>query len=228
MGLFDNTQVNENLYLLLFDFIGDYGAICKQLRDTNSVISGGSILKVLTNNLIKDKTVKTADIDLYVPQDHYFEWLRFLKHFNYRPVIKYDSKNMHPYLRVPSIDSVTALKRKNDGQIQKIDLIVSSNNPIECIKDYDFKFLLSYFDGTQLNVVCPSSIINKTSNVNTRIKYLKPTRVKKYTEYGYNIVTDRKYRSDYTPLFRFPYKIPITSPKIDYNLLIEIRLRQVL
>jgi hypothetical protein len=101
---------------------------------------------------------------------------------------------------------------------KSIDLIIS-DDPINCIKHYDFSFLLNWYDGKSVKIVHPESIINRTSQINDRAQYISCSRIVKYRRRGYNIIEESVSYDDLK--WDSPYEIPMRS-SIDLEVQFEL------
>lgn len=219
----DYAHINKNLLNLVDQFGFRFGDFSKFLQDTKSIVSGGSILKVLTSTDMKE-----SDMDIYVPLPQKDNAINLLKSYGYVLYMDFHKDKMHPYRRVDHLLSVYKFRRYTQVKIGNlrfdlpyisIDLIIAEN-PIDCIKKYDFSFLLNWYDGNSIKVVKPDSIIYKNTKLNSQTERHMNMRRIKYRERGYKINFDKYDFTRYN--WEQPYEIPIGVPSINYDILLEL------
>lgn len=198
--------INKNLYELISSFVPSYYEFSRLLRDNGAILSGSSMLQVITLDDITNSSYNysCSDMDIYVKHDQYDEIVDYFNALGYVCTF-YKTKADYPkYRRIEHFDGLMIFEKRD----KSIDLIIS-DDPINCIKHYDFSFLLNWYDGTSVKIVHPESIINRVSLINYRAQYINPTRIVKYRRRGYNIVEESVSYDDFN--WDDPYEIPMRS-----------------
>lgn len=209
-----HDDINNNLHQLISNFDLEMDVFSQILERNNAIISGSSMLKVLT---VQDMTLNTSsDLDIYVQNSRYEEITSYLEQRGYKNFSYKTREQAHPYFRIKHINAIKKYFMPEANQF--IDIIISYD-PIDCIKHYDFQFLLNWYDGQSIKVVHPDSILKKTSYVNTLTEKFSQSRKHKYTRRGYAIDDSKEKRFDFRVYnWKTPPSIIITIKTTRKNL----------
>lgn len=204
-----HREITNNLHHLISHFDLDIAIISQLLIQSEAIISGSSILKVLT---VQDMSLNvSSDLDVYVKTDQYDDIACYLEKVGYQNFSYKTREQAHQYFRIKHI---TAIKKYSMPETNKFIDIIISDDPIGCIKHYDFQFLLNWYDGTSIKLVNPESLIKKVSYVNTLTEKFSESRKNKYTRRGYTIIDNKERRFDFQVYnWNSPPSIPIAIRK---------------
>ena len=176
----DNNRINS----FLRTFIDNVQEFRNLLIKNKAVISGSIVLQMLLN-----ETYDKSDIDIYIPYILYKDFYDFLESERYELLYsRGDGEDIEEKYNIQfpnHIARVDTFKNNYDGIIQICRTY--SPDPRECLKSFDFTFLLNYFDGNDIFSMFPAHVFNKCGIVNN-IKTITSKRFIKYNNRGFTII----------------------------------------
>lgn len=169
----------------------------KILRDTGSIIAGGSVLSVCTTH--KHGLYKINDFDFYTPVLKARPLLEFIfgKRSSYKMLQRCKSSTYcQNFLSKNNIRCIYENSYTSPVFISEVDVMTIRNksDPIQVVKNFDLTFCQVWYDGEYVYANHPDDVFNRTGKINDN--YIIPflngnayleARYDKYIRRGFKI-----------------------------------------
>ena len=191
------------------------------IKNTGSLIAGGSLLKAYHNSPDYDFTetatpntkLRGQDIDIYVPMRNAHAFLEAFVLDKTDPIIspqrqRYYKSSLYcaSFLQKNGIKKVYTFmiprKSRSNSTVLSFDIMIVRNRrtPLEVVNNFDLTFCQIWYDGEHINASHPDDVRNMKGTLQGEYvplffegnKFLR-NRINKYINRGYSITLDQNY-----------------------------------
>ena len=224
--------VVPKLKAILTGMVGEEGMtrLCTLLKETGSLIAGGSVLRAYQQSAGQEEVTTGSDIDIYVPIQHILAFNRTLAGDTETSILgpfaggRVSSSSSYSsslycssFLQKNGIKKVYRYRLKSNREMRRrelpteIDIMIVRNRrtPLQVVNNFDLTFCQIWFDGEHVYASHPADIQNKKGTLQGEYVNLflegnafLQKRLQKYGRRGYSIFLDQAYISqDLVSLF---------------------------
>ena len=203
------TESLEPFFMFPEDPAETIAPLYQLLRDTGSLIAGGSILEAFhpSDSILNEKNAKnvgippTRDIDIYVPVQNAHTFLQRILKTDLFPdgiVVRMISPTLYcqSFLNKNGIKKIITLRVSQQGARHDIDIMIvrRRRTPLQVVNNFDLTFCQAWCDGEKIYASHPEHVRNKSGQLQGEYvpvflagnDFLRK-RIAKYQRRGYNV-----------------------------------------